>query len=321
MTEKLDKALSAILAPLGVEMEGNAPRGRHTCIVLVMGPPVASFELSFTHLVRIPFLPLAPDKPIEQGKAALVDTEDLSAARQAICERLGPRLQGVRIVPSSEPLLRALGRRGIEWCSYPEGLVLAALPHAEVPPFFQEVDRECRLHARRARYRQRKAAQAFSQRLTQTLWEGEATVPLSALANRWGVAGRQAGICWICAEGILEWILAAGNPAVSALSPCLMILAEEGKPADHVVVRVGPWYLDGDGASTLRTLLRRHRTLEGLRRPRLLPYDERGLSQRGFPRDEEASRRLASCLASALGPFTPALLGLPPPQQHMQGES
>jgi hypothetical protein len=308
MTEKLDQELSAILAPLGVKMERSTTQGK--CIALVMGPPVTSFELSFTRLVRIPLLRRATETPAEMGNAAFVDAQDLTQTRQARSEHLGLQRQGVRIAPASEPLLHTLARRGIDWCSYPEGFVLAALPHADVSPFFQEVGRECRLHARRVRYRQRKAAHAFSQRLTRTLWEGEATELLSALANRWQAAGRLAGLCWICAEGILDWILAADSPAVSALSPRLMILAEEGKPADHVVVRVGLWYLDGDGASTLRTLLRRHRTLEGLRRPLLHPYDEQGLSDRGFPRDVEASRQLAASLAEVLGPFTPALLGL-----------
>jgi hypothetical protein len=89
-----------------------------------------------------------------------------------------------------------------------------------------------------------------------------------------------------------------------------MILAGEGKPADHVVVQVGSYYLDGDGVSTRRTLLTRHRTLEGLTRPRLLPYEEGVLTVQGFPRDVDASRQLALGLAQALGPFRPALLGL-----------
>jgi len=322
MTENIERELSAILAPLGVVMEGAPTQGRQTCIALVMGPPVTSFELSFTRLVRIPRLCRATETPGETGNAAFVDAQDLTQARQARSEHLGLQQQGVRIAPASEPLLRALSRRGIEWCAYPdEGFVLAALPPVEVPEFLQEVNRECRLHARRARYRQIKAARAFSQQLYHILWQGEAAELLCALDNRWKAAGWQSGLCWICAEGILQWILAPGSQAVRDLDPRMMILAAEDKQADHVVVAVGSWFLDGDGVSTLRALLQRYRTLEGLVRPRLRPYDELGLSERGFPRDEEASRQLADCLASALGPFTPAMLGLELQQPNTQGEA
>jgi len=310
MTEKLERELSAILAPLGVVMEGASTTTRQTCIALVMGPPVTSFELSFTRLVRIARHSRATETPGETGNAAFVDAQDLTQARQARSECLALQVPGVRIAPASEPLLRALSRRGIDWCAYPdEGFVLAALPPVAVPAFFQEVNRELRLHERRARYVQRKRTRAFSQKLYHTLWQGEAAELLCALDARWKATGWLSGLCWICAEGILQWALATGSQAVRDLDPRPMILAAEDKQADHVVVAVGSWYLDGDGVSTLRTLLRRHRTLEGLVRPRLQPFDEQGLSQQGFPRDEEASRQLADCLASALGPFTPAMLG------------
>jgi hypothetical protein len=313
--------LSAILAPLGVRMEEATTQGRQRCIALVMGPPVTSFELLFTRLLRIPFLQRANEKTGEKGNAALVDALDLAPARQARGEQIGLQLQGVRIAPASEPLLRALTHRGVDWCAYPdEGFVLAALSHVEVPAFFQEVGRECRLHARRIRDRQRKLARAFSQRLHHTLWEGEAAGLLSALANRWQVAGWLSGLCWICADGIAQWILATASQAVRDLDPRPMIVAAEDKLADHVVVQAGSWLLDGDGVSTPRELLGRHRTLEGLTRPRLRPYDEQLLTEQGFPRDKEASRQLAACLAAALGPFTPALLGLEVQQPPTQGE-
>jgi hypothetical protein len=316
----LDKELTAILAPLGVEMEGATAQGRHRCIALVMGPPVTSFELSYIRLLRIPFQQRASGQSGEQGNAALVDALDLAPAQQARGEQLGLHQQGVRLAPASEPLLRALTRRGVEWCAYPgEGFVLAALPHTDVPAFFQEVGRECRLHERRTRYRQRKRAQAFSQRLYRALWEGEASGLLSRLANRWEAAGWLAGLCWICARGILLWVQQTDTPAVSSLDPHLMAIAGEGRQADHVVAQVGSWLLDGDGVSTLRSLLRRQRRLEGLTRPRLRPYDEQSLSEQGLPRDEEASRQLAACLASALGPFTPAMLGLEMQQPKVQG--
>lgn len=316
MTDNLDRELTAILAPLGVEVEtGSEALGRQTCIVLVMGPPVTSFELSFTQLVRIQLKRLPSAAPDATGNAAFVDARDLTQTRQARCAQLGLLQQGVRIAPASEPLLHALSRRGTDWCAYPgEGFVLAALPAEEVPVFFQAVNRECRLHARRARYQQHKQEKAFSQRLYHTLWQDEGAALLGALNSRWKTAGWLSGLCWICAEGILQWILATGGQAAIALDPHLMVLAAEGKEADHVVVAVGPWFLDGDGVSTLRPLLRRHRTLEGLVRPRLRPYDEQLLSRMEFPRDGEASRQLAACLTAALGPFTSALLGLEPRQ-------
>src|SRR5258708_2793598 len=130
MTEKkLDNELSAILAPLGVQMERATTQERQTCIALVMGPPVTSFELSFTRLVRIPRIPRATEIPGETANAAFVDAQDLTQQRQARSEHLGLQLPGVRIAPASEPLLRALARRVVEWCAYPDdGFVLAALP-------------------------------------------------------------------------------------------------------------------------------------------------------------------------------------------------
>ena len=309
MTDELERARSAILAPRAGVLGETQSQGRQRCIVLVMGPPVTSFELFFTHLRRIPLPGALAPEPDVQGGVAFLDEQDLASASQARSTPLGPRLPGVRIVPASEPLLRALSSRGSAWCAYPEGFVLAALPHVDVPVLFQEVDREVRLAARRARYRQRKAARGFGEQLRRALWEGEASGLLAELVHQWEVAGWLAGLCWICAEGLLGWV--TGSPDASSYEPRLMILASEDKQADHVVLQVGPWFLDGEGVSSLRALLHRHRTLEGLVRPHLLPYDERRLSEQGFPRDGEASRRLAASLASAFGPFSPALLGLP----------
>ncbi|SRR5712692_2505081 len=112
----------------------------------------------------------------------------------------------------------------------------------------------------------------------------------------------------VLADGLLEWICASGEQIVKSLAPQLMLLAGEGKQVDHVVLRVGAWFLDGDGVSSRRTLLRRWQNQEGLIRPRLIAYDPRVVEKAGIPSDQERSCKIATCLMQVLGPFSPSWL-------------
>ena len=66
----------------------------------------------------------------------------------------------------------------------------------------------------------------------------------------------------------------------------------------HVLVRVEDRYLDGDGASTEATLLRRWRALEGVSRARLVPDPDARLADQAteIPCNRALSARLAQAL-------------------------
>jgi hypothetical protein len=160
------------------------------------------------------------------------------------------------------------------------------------------------------RRRERGGAGRLCARLRRELWHGAAFGLLPKLSDPWS-CGWLDGYCCILAEALLLWVSGAGEPVVRMVRPRLMMLAGEGKAFDHVVLQlVGRWFLDGDGVSSRRELLLRWQTREGLRAPRLLDFDEQVLAASKTPRDAETSHWVADCLAQALGPFTPALLGI-----------
>jgi hypothetical protein len=79
-----------------------------------------------------------------------------------------------------------------------------------------------------------------------------------------------AGGCWLLARALHEWI---GKP-----SELWAVYSEVGSDVlrpdripQHVVLRIGDCFLDGDGASTEKQLLDRWEKVEGLRDPELRP--------------------------------------------------
>lgn len=111
-------------------------------------------------------------------------------------------------------------------------------------------------------------------------------------------AGWNDGGCRILAEANLLWL--------GPLAERYVLI--DRKQVQHVVVRVGDRYLDGDGASTERTLLRRWRR-EGLERPFLLADPDAKLANasertpEGIPSNHALSARLATQLELELGAF------------------
>lgn len=86
------------------------------------------------------------------------------------------------------------------------------------------------------------------------------------------------GGCWLLAQALHEWI---GGP-----SELWAIYSEVGSDVlrpdvipQHVVVRIGDCYLDGDGASNEGELLERWEKVEQLRYPELRPANVKELEE------------------------------------------
>jgi hypothetical protein len=73
-----------------------------------------------------------------------------------------------------------------------------------------------------------------------------------------------AGGCWLLAEALHAWI----GPRSSMWS----LMGSQYHNVNHVVIRVGNCYLDGDGASTERELLKRWENEELVPKPYLRPF-------------------------------------------------
>jgi hypothetical protein len=85
-----------------------------------------------------------------------------------------------------------------------------------------------------------------------------------------------------------------------------MVVDANGDP-QHVVVKCGGRLLDGDGASTERTLLRRWSTLQHVNNPALAPLNVKAVVAAGIPQDAEASSRLGDLIAPHVGSLSAAL--------------
>lgn len=84
-----------------------------------------------------------------------------------------------------------------------------------------------------------------------------------------GYASWVAGGCWILARSLHEWI--GPSSEVRTIRSWADSEYFTGKMPQHVVVKVGHCYLDGDGASTEDQLLHRWATQERLEDPEIEP--------------------------------------------------
>ena len=96
-----------------------------------------------------------------------------------------------------------------------------------------------------------------------------------------------AGGCRILAEAMCHWL--------DLDESALWAVGTSGVPVQHVVVRVGTYFLDGDGISFAETLLRRWRRREGLQGAWLHPLGDT-TPPVDIPTDIETSRRIAEFL-------------------------
>jgi 8-oxo-dGTP pyrophosphatase MutT (NUDIX family) len=141
---------------------------------------------------------------------------------------------------------------------------------------------------------------AFSRALKKLLWG-----PLLSMLHPLGDAGWNDGGCRVLADANLLWLPRATRYVVTGTHD-----HGPGGPAkvQHVLVRVGDRYLDGDGASTEATLLKRWRTQEDVANARLAP-DPAGLfadSAEEIPQDREMSEEIAAVLRNKLSALMPA---------------
>jgi hypothetical protein len=128
------------------------------------------------------------------------------------------------------------------------------------------------------------ALTAFARAAKKALWG-----PLLHMLDDLGHVGWHDGGCRILADAYLLILPKASR---------YVLVGSRGTPnaqVQHVLVRVGDHYLDGDGASTEATLLRRWGTLEGVSRARLVPDPDARLADQAteIPRDRALSARLA----------------------------
>ncbi len=294
---KLDEELAALLAPLGASVE--QPTAYLPIHVEFLGAR-ASYDLTTIRLYCVD--ETHPVSSAWHGSTRLLEADKA-------CDTMsGPTLEGVRIAPCTTEVERTLAKRRFPWCASPErNSVLAVLPSSEIVPLLRCVDHEYHLATRRRRYQQQRTAQVFSVRLRQVLWHREGTRLLRSISDEWP-CGWLDGLCNLLAEGLLEWVCASGQQLVESLAPHLMILAGEGKAVDHVVLQIGTWFLDGDGVSSRRTLLRRWQNQEGLVRPRLIAYNSQVVERAGIPRNQERSCEIAAYLTQGLGTFSSSWL-------------
>lgn len=88
------------------------------------------------------------------------------------------------------------------------------------------------------------------------------------------------GGCWVLARALHEWIGLRSELQVIYSFTDSEYFAD--KMPQHVVVKIGNCYLDGDGASTEHALLSRWINKEGLAEPELRPMDVEKLETAGI---------------------------------------
>jgi hypothetical protein len=121
----------------------------------------------------------------------------------------------------------------------------------------------------------------WSKALKTWLWEEP------ALGVRNSEVGWNDGGCFDLAEALVTWLTPERADRLAIIGP---------HGIEHVVAKVGEWYLDGDGATELKPLLRRWEKLEGVENPQLLAVTGEEIRARGIPLDSEVSQKLAALL-------------------------
>jgi hypothetical protein len=110
-----------------------------------------------------------------------------------------------------------------------------------------------------------------------------------------------AGGCWLLARALHQWV---GDPA-----ELWTIYSEVGSDVlrpdvipQHVVVRIGNCYLDGNGAWTEKQLLDYWETKEGLRYPELRPMNVEDLEEAALECPVEFLKELVKAIDLVFSP-------------------
>lgn len=145
----------------------------------------------------------------------------------------------------------------------------------------------------------------FSRRLHRFLWRKLMAPLLMELECGW-----LDGACATCAEGLLRYITFSRTLEPAAVS--LAIIADARCPAHHILVKIlyhgMAWYVDANGVSSERELLRYWRDEEHLVDPFLAPHDDALLEAMGMRSVPRISTKLAQLFFDHFGPFSPAWL-------------
>src|ERR1035437_3812116 len=97
-----------------------------------------------------------------------------------------------------------------------------------------------------------------------------------------------AGGCWILAEAVLDWL--------GTENAQLYVLENEEGNSEHVLVRCGDFYLDGDGVSTKDEFLDRWELDEMIDGPVLVKGSRTVLRSTVIPEDRSLSSQLSDDL-------------------------
>jgi hypothetical protein len=141
----------------------------------------------------------------------------------------------------------------------------------------------------------------FGRRLRRLLQTDEAYEILGPDGGDWTAGG-----CWVLGEALTAW---AGSAAGR------YVVIDYGTP-HHMVIRLGGLYVDGDGASTKRSLLKRWAEVEGLEKPQLEKWgktDEAVWRGEGMSCPTDKVHALLALIRRTLG--VPADRGIQPKAQ------
>lgn len=114
------------------------------------------------------------------------------------------------------------------------------------------------------------------------------------------------GGCWILARALHEWI-GRSSEICAIYSEIGSDILDPNIIPQHLVVRIGNCFLDGDGASSEKELLYRWETKEGLRYPKLRSARAEDLAEVMIECPIDAVRDLVRALDQTFGPW-PGLL-------------
>lgn len=103
------------------------------------------------------------------------------------------------------------------------------------------------------------------------------------------------GGCRILADALNEWL----GPSAEK-----MALLDEAGRIQHVLIRIGRVFIDGDGMTLEHEILARWQDLEGIKGPRVAPLDTRHLTDldaAGIPASQDIEKRLVGILRDWMG--------------------
>jgi 8-oxo-dGTP pyrophosphatase MutT (NUDIX family)/GNAT superfamily N-acetyltransferase len=103
----------------------------------------------------------------------------------------------------------------------------------------------------------------------------------------------QAGGCYLLADALTRHL----GPGAEMVG-----IGSSRNPMEHVVVKVGPHYLDADGLHSEKQMLHKMKTVEGLPEPRIVPFNLEHAQKMESIHSPEQVEALRGDIGSAIGP-------------------